>query len=390
MPGDLIFWLTAAFLCITLLYLLLDLRLIAGLSRFSASGRSEEGAPMPPSITVLVAARDEEANLPATLDALLAQDYPVGKMQIVVANDRSRDGTAAVLREYAARHPDRLAWIDVTEVPPGISPKKNALRTGLGSARGEWIAVTDADCVMGPGWLNGLSRHFSPETGMVLGLTTYAEPRRGFTSAEGVRALEFASYGIVSAALVGLGFPVIANANNLAYRRQAFEEAGGFERHAGIVSGDDDFTLQEIHATGRWKTRFSVGAETLVRTQAPLTWEQFWEQRKRWASKCLAYRPAQVLFLAMIFAFYVSIPLLLLAGFWSATAGLLGLLALAVKTGADFLVMRKGLSLFGLSPLLRHFPGTALLQIPLILAAVLAGTSGSFTWKGQQMSRKAR
>jgi cellulose synthase/poly-beta-1,6-N-acetylglucosamine synthase-like glycosyltransferase len=385
--------LSAVYLSAAALYAALDLLLLRGLKRLDRAGSNgnvtpAEAPPGVPAVTVLIAARDEERNLPRTLDALLAQDYPAGRMRIVVANDRSTDGTAALLRDYAARHPDRVEWVDVTASTPGLSPKKNALLHGLARARGEWIATTDADCVMGPGWLSALARHFAPGTGMVLGITSYLEPARGFTVGEGMQALNFESHSVTSAALVGLGFPVISNANNLAYRRQAFDEARAFELHGDVVSGDDDFILQEIHASGRWKIRFCTDAAALMRTNGPDDWRHYWEQHKRWASKCLHYRPRQVMFLMAVFAFYLSIPVLLIAGLWHAPLGLLGLAGFAAKTAADYAVMHVGLRRFGLFPLLRFFPMTALMHIPLVIAAVFAGLTGSFTWKGQKMGTK--
>jgi hypothetical protein len=159
-----------------------------------------------------------------------------------------------------------------------------------------------------------------------------------------------------------------------------------------VVSGDDDFTLQEIHATGKWAIRFCAAPGALVRTSPPAGWRDFWEQRKRWAGKCMHYRPQQAIFLGLVFAFYAAIAALLLAGLFhlgDGAAGLLGLAGFAVKTLADWAVMRAGLRLFNLSPLLRFFPLTATLHIPLVLGAVAAGSLGGFTWKGQRLARKA-
>jgi cellulose synthase/poly-beta-1,6-N-acetylglucosamine synthase-like glycosyltransferase len=386
---------TLLFLTACTVYVLLDLWLVHGLRAL----RSQAPTPLHPKtedddkplVTVLIAARDEEDNLPRTLNALLAQDWPASRTQIVVVDDRSVDNTPEVLRDYAARFPG-IDVVTVEVLPPGLSPKKHALMRGLEVARGSWIAVTDADCVMGPAWLSGLAREFADDVGMVLGLTAYHEPVKGFTPASGARALEFVSYGINAAGLVGLGFPVIANANNLAYRRRAFDEAGGFARHGDVVSGDDDFTLQEIHATGQWAIRYCTAPATLMHTKAPDTWGQFWEQRKRWAGKCLHYRPRQVAFLGLIFAFYLAIALLILAGLFcigDGTLGLLGLIGFTVKTAADFAVMREGLKIFGLSPLLRFFPFSGAMHIPLVLGAVAAGSLGRFTWKGQRLARRA-
>ncbi len=343
-------------------------------------------------VTVLIAARDEESNLPSTLDALLQQEWPADRLQIVVVDDRSVDGTPAVLSDYAARYPGRVDSLRIEALPPGMSPKKHALLRGLEQARGEWIAVTDADCTMGKRWLTALGTEFYDDTGMVIGLTAYLEPDSGYSPSGGTRALEFISYGISAAALVGLGFPVIANANNLAYRRRAFDEAGAFARHGTVVSGDDDFTLQEIHATGNWAIRYCAAPEARVETTPPETWGHFWEQRKRWAGKCVHYRPAQLAFLLAVFAFYAAIAVLLTLGLFhvgDGSLGLLGVIGFLVKTLADLWVMRSGFRLFGLMPLLRFFPFTAALHIPLVLSATVAGSFGSFTWKGQKLGRKA-
>jgi cellulose synthase/poly-beta-1,6-N-acetylglucosamine synthase-like glycosyltransferase len=387
---------TPLFLMACVVYALLDFWLFRGLRQLSKASKAphpEEPAPgNEPVVTVLIAARNEEHNLSATLNALFAQNWPREKLQIVVVNDRSTDGTAALIADYAERHPEVVQSFTVTETATGISPKKNALLHGLTLARGEWIAMTDADCTMGPSWIRTLAQQFAPDVGMVAGLTTYAEPPEGFSTSGAARAAEFISYSISGAALLSLGLPVIANANNLAYRRQAFEEAGAFTRHGRFTSGDDDFTLQEIDATGKWKVRFCVDPAGQVRTTPPSDWSEFWEQRKRRAGKCMHYRPKQTTFLALVFAFYLAIACLLLAGLFhigDGDLGLLGLIGLSIKTLADFVVLREGLRLFRQLSLLRGFPLAATIHIPLILAAVTAGSLGRFTWKGQRLGRKA-
>jgi len=392
--------LTSLFMIACAVYIALNARLAAKLRRMEIARARAATIPdalaigsNPPVITVLVAARDEEANLPRTLEALLAQDWPRDRLQIVVVDDRSTDGTPELLSAYAARHPGVLDTLRVTQDPVGISPKKNALSMGLTRARGDWIAVTDADCVMDAGWLRGLARSFGTESdkvGMVFGITSYDEPADGFTPAQGARALEFISYGVATAGLAGFGFPVSANANNIAYRREAFEAIGGYARHGAIVSGDDDFTLQELHAAG-WGFRFCAARAARVRTQAPETWGQFWEQRKRWAGKTIHYRGPQVAFLSLIYGFYLTTLCLLLAGLVRVGPphlGLLGLAGVGSKALGEFLNMSAGLRLFGLSPLLRYFPLTSALHLPLTVAAVPAGIVRGFTWKGQRMGRK--
>jgi cellulose synthase/poly-beta-1,6-N-acetylglucosamine synthase-like glycosyltransferase len=187
---------------------------------------------------------------------------------------------------------------------------------------------------------------------------------------------------------------VIASANNLAYRRSAFEAIGGFARHTSVVNGDDDLLLQDLHHARNWELAFAAEPEAVVRTLPPVGAREFWEQRKRWAGTCLHYRFAPKLVLIAVFSFYAGILALLLAGAMGLSAqanllGSIGLLGFAVKTAADFILLYSGLRLFGLTVLMRHFPIAALFQLPLLFAAVVIGSMGRFTWKGQRMGRKA-
>jgi hypothetical protein len=94
------------------------------------------------SVTVIVAARDEEATLDACLTALRAQDYP--NVRIVVVDDASTDRTA----EIARRHGVRLVSSDGP--PAGWAGKVHAMHLGAAEADGEWLLFVDADIVVEP------------------------------------------------------------------------------------------------------------------------------------------------------------------------------------------------------------------------------------------------
>lgn len=371
-----------------LAYILLSFRLLQGLSKLARIAETQPLSLHQPQITVLIAARNEAARIGKCLDALLAQTYPPEKLQIIVVDDRSEDGTPALLETYRLRSRGRLTVVTLSETPSGVSPKKHALGQGMREARGEIILTTDADCLMGPGWVAALAGNFGEKTGLVLGMTSYYRLPPPEPAFWGTQALEFISYGIVAAALVGLRFPVHGNANNIAYRRKVYDLAAGFSSHGNIVSGDDDFLIQGIHALGTWDIRYAVGPDSQVRTEPPLSLRQFWEQRKRWASKCGFYKPKQAAFLACIFLYYSLILCFVLVGLGHWSLLLVGLGSFGIKTGMDWMVMRNGLRLFGKQELLRHFASAAAVHIPLIIAAVIAGTLVGFTWKGQSHRRK--
>jgi poly-beta-1,6-N-acetyl-D-glucosamine synthase len=86
-----------------------------------------------PTMTVIIPAHDEEANLPAKLHDLQAQDYPGEKLEVIVADDGSRDRTADVARSRGAtvvRRADRVG-------------KRDAINRGLAAATGTLVCLTD-------------------------------------------------------------------------------------------------------------------------------------------------------------------------------------------------------------------------------------------------------
>jgi cellulose synthase/poly-beta-1,6-N-acetylglucosamine synthase-like glycosyltransferase len=104
------------------------------------------GIPLP-SLSIVVPARDEAASIGRALGSLLTQDYP--GLEVIAVDDRSADGTGAVLRELAAREP-RLVVLRVDDLPAGWLGKNHALWRGAERARGEWLLFTDADVVFAP------------------------------------------------------------------------------------------------------------------------------------------------------------------------------------------------------------------------------------------------
>jgi len=96
-----------------------------------------------PLVSVLVAAKDEEANIERCVRTILEQDYD--NFEVIVCNDRSADRTGQIVERLAAEDP-RLRLIHVTDLPAGWCGKNNAMRVGIAQARGEWICMVDADC----------------------------------------------------------------------------------------------------------------------------------------------------------------------------------------------------------------------------------------------------
>ena len=103
-----------------------------------------------PSFSIIIPACNEAAALESALGSILAQDYP--DLEIILIDDRSSDGTAAIVERMAAGDP-RIVAFHVVQLPEGWLGKVNALDKGAAMASGSWLLFTDADVYMAPGTL---------------------------------------------------------------------------------------------------------------------------------------------------------------------------------------------------------------------------------------------
>jgi hypothetical protein len=105
-----------------------------------------------PTLSVVLAARDEAPAVEAALRSLLACRYP--NCEVIAVDDRSRDGTGAILDRLAAQRPvpgrPRLRVVHLRSLPPGWLGKCHALWRGALAARGSWLLFTDADVIFRP------------------------------------------------------------------------------------------------------------------------------------------------------------------------------------------------------------------------------------------------
>ena len=103
-------------------------------------------------ISVIVPARNEEANIGACVQSLLAQGEGI---EIVVADDGSEDGTAAVVRALASEAAN-VKLVSVPPLPAGWIGKNHALHCAVPHTQGEWLLFTDADTRHAEGALRGM------------------------------------------------------------------------------------------------------------------------------------------------------------------------------------------------------------------------------------------
>lgn len=100
-----------------------------------------------PKVSIIVPARNEEREIEGALQSVLHLDYP--DYEVLVVDDRSTDGTAAILARMQTTYP-QLSVAHVAQLPSGWLGKNHAMYFGAQQAKGELLLFTDADIVMHP------------------------------------------------------------------------------------------------------------------------------------------------------------------------------------------------------------------------------------------------
>lgn len=168
-----VFWLSAA----SLAYIYAGFPLlVAAVGRWRR--RHVHKAPVTPSLSLIIAAYNEEAVIGERLENALAADYPPTRLQIIVASDGSTDRTEAIVSRYAEREVLLLA------LPR--QGKIHALDEAVRRATGDIIVFSDANTMCHAQALRALASNFAdPEVGGVAGRTGYCLSAGSESSAQG-------------------------------------------------------------------------------------------------------------------------------------------------------------------------------------------------------------
>ncbi len=382
--------LTIISITIALLYFLVSLFLSRGLYKLkkkSVSTVKSNNTKL--TVSVLVAARNEEITLPRLFESLQNQTYPSSQFTITVINDRSTDETAAVVEQYQKEF-SNLSLLTVTETPHGIAPKKNAITLGVAQTEGEIILITDADCTVPPQWIEQAVAQFQDSAvGLVQGLTGYRKIETNSLLYK-FQSIDFFSHSVVAAAGIGANVPINSNANNFAYRRTIFDSLDGYGEVSHVISGDDDLLLQRVWEEGSWNIRYMATPEAAVETDCAATFGEMIQQRRRWGSKTVYYKPLQVVLLSIIFLSYLSLlGNIILLPFTITNLPLVMVLYL-IKIIGELLFLIPGSSLFNRTELRRDIWWASILQLIMVIYSVLGGVFGTFSWKGDSFSRSTK
>lgn len=196
-----------------------------------------------PGMSVIVYTRDNASDLRRMLPEVLAQDYPAGKMEVIVVNDGSVEDVTDVVNFLSQKHRN----LYITFVPDeahNLSRKKLAVSLGIKAAKKPIVLLTTAECVpSSPRWVREMARPFCASEGgkqIVLGWGRIADVKPAMLR------FDMAARGTTWISSALHGHPYRGTAFNLAYTRDIFFRNKGFSRSLNLHNGDDDIFISEI------------------------------------------------------------------------------------------------------------------------------------------------
>lgn len=286
-------------------------------------------------ISIVIAVRNESANVEGLMVQLLALDYPSSGYEIIIVNDYSRDDTRIKFEQYENQF-NHFRLID-NFLTPG---KKYALQCGIDVARYSTIVTLDADVEFSVCYLQSVAGYFNYyQPDLLIGPVRYKRVKGSL--AAWFAQIEMTVLTTIAGAAASLGRPVLCNGANLAFRRTLFlENISLLQQH--YPTGDDIFLMLAGKRHGA-RIIYARSEGAFVSAYPPITIRDLLRQRVRWLSKSGAYADAQLQGLAVATALAnISV----VVGFGFLVLGYLSywgfLIPLVLKLGAEYCLYYHG------------------------------------------------
>ena len=264
------------FVAITAGFLLLHIYLYRGLTKSIAL--DESLSTDLPSITIVVAGRNEESNIVNCINSLSRITYPKDKLQIILVNDKSTDSTLSLMQEHTASKPQFLVITSRESQNSNLRGKANAIDTAIEISTGEIIMMTDADCTVQQSWALNTVKYFVPGVSMVCGYTLIKSNNSLFAK---LQCLDWIYLLTLASSSCGLGMIMSCIGNNLAFTKKAYQEVGGYSA-IGFSVTEDLALMRNINRIKDSRIVYPVCYESLVMTDPCKDVNELASQKRRW------------------------------------------------------------------------------------------------------------
>lgn len=224
-----------------------------------------------PFFSAIVPAYNEEGSITATLQSLVNLDYPKDKIEIIVVNDGSKDGTKKKVESFIAQHPSNTILL-LNQENQG---KGKAMNNGLAVARGEYFACLDADSFIAPNGLQAMLPIFEQDQNIaaVCPLLKVKKPQNVLQKVQWYEYVVNMFYKFLNAKLDCIH---VTPGPFSVYKTKVIKDLGGYDETTITEDLEIAIRLQ------KHQYKIVQTFDTVVETMVPTTWKKLFRQRIRW------------------------------------------------------------------------------------------------------------
>jgi len=260
-----------------------------------------------PFVSILIPIRNEVHYIPRCLQAVVSQNYPSDRIEVLVADGMSDDGTFELLQDWASQAENRYVFQNPGKIVP------NGLNILIPEAKGDIIIRVDGHCVIAPDYVSNCVRHLQND-----GVDGVGGPMRsiGEDLVSQVTALAMSSkFGVGNSSFrTETGQTKLADTVPFpAYKRTIIEKVGLYDEEL-VRNQDDEYNYRIREAGGKILLAEDVLSEYYSRGSLQKLWKQYF-QYGFWKVRVLQKHPKQmslrqfvplVFVLALILTFFLS------------------------------------------------------------------------------------
>lgn len=331
-------------------------------------------------VSIVIPFRNEAKNLNSLVNTLLQLDYHPKLYEIIFVDDASDDNSLDVLKKKFNDSGTNSMSIKILSSQQ--RNKKAAIETGVGSAAGELILTTDADCHLPADWVKTIVCYYqnfgfdAASSPLIFGINN------DFWSK--LQQLEFISLIATGGASIAAGAPIMCNGANLAYKKSAFTTVGGYKEIDRSPGGDDVLLFRKLAKNKSANLVFIKAREGIVTTAPNQSLSEFIYQRIRWASKVTTDFTFLSFFIAaVVYLFNLSIIITGIGSFFSGEMFRIFIFLFSIKVIVDFIFFNSVLQFFKKKNLLfLILPAEIIYPFYVVIIGTLAPFK-RYNWKGR-------
>lgn len=323
--------------------------------------------------SVVIPFRNEGHNISKIVNQLMSQIHSNSPIEVYLVNDHSTDNSHSRVKELIQT---RKNFHVIQSKGEG---KKQALSLGIELSKNPWIVTLDADISIPNQWAKKMEILLGNSTNDLLILPIKINGKDHLF--QQIEALDFLAMQGITLGYAQKGNPIMANGAHMAFRKSAFNEVDGYQRHINIASGDDVFLLESFRNNKQYSVGYYFDRSFIASTSSSASIKELFNQKLRWAGKTSKVKNTSTLIASMlIFLANSCLILLVFLGLWKPF-----LVCFALKATVDILFITPINSAYKKDALYKHLWLFILIYPFYITFVPLASLVYKPTWKGRKI-----